>query len=75
MPEMDGYEATRRIRAREQEKGRTPVRIIAMTARAMQGDREECLAAGMNAYLGKPVRANELGQALERCRTVGLTQG
>ncbi len=61
MPEMDGYDATRRIR----ELG-IPVHIIAMTANAMEGDREECLAAGMNDYVPKPVRVAALKAALDR---------
>ncbi|MBS1811638.1 MAG: response regulator [Acidobacteria bacterium] len=64
MPEMDGLEATRRICA-EQRPDRP--RIIAMTANAIQGDREECLAAGMDDYISKPVRVEELRAALERC--------
>ncbi|MEX0728664.1 MAG: PAS domain S-box protein [Planctomycetaceae bacterium] len=64
MPEMDGLEATRRIRAREDEiGGHTP--IIAMTAQAMTGDRERCLSAGMDEYLAKPIRAQQLYNLLE----------
>jgi len=62
MPEMDGLEATRRIR---QNKTRHPV-IIAMTANAMQGDREECLAAGMDDYISKPIRLDDLLLILEK---------
>jgi len=66
MPEMDGYLATQRIRQLEQSQNLPHTRIIAMTARAMQGDRELCLAAGMDDYLSKPVEQSELRTVLER---------
>jgi signal transduction histidine kinase/CheY-like chemotaxis protein/HPt (histidine-containing phosphotransfer) domain-containing protein len=63
MPGMDGLGATRTIREREKTTGRhTP--IVAMTAHAMKGDRERCLAGGMDGYLSKPIRANQLLEVL-----------
>jgi signal transduction histidine kinase/ActR/RegA family two-component response regulator len=64
MPEMNGLEATQAIRALENGSARTP--IVALTAHAMRGDDERCLEAGMDGYLSKPVRAQELYAALER---------
>jgi CheY-like chemotaxis protein len=65
MPEMDGLEAARRIQ-RDWTAAERP-RLIAMTANAMQGDRETCLAAGIDDYVGKPVHLDSLAEALSRC--------
>ena len=75
MPEMDGYEATRTLRKQEQDTSHpcrwtAPVYIIAMTANAMLGDREKCLAVGMDDYVSKPMRLSELQTAMNRWRGV-----
>jgi two-component system, sensor histidine kinase and response regulator len=65
MPEMDGFEATAQIRARETAGGRR-LPIIAMTAHAMKGDRERCLESGMDGYVSKPIQASDLNEAISR---------
>ncbi|GAB6057681.1 response regulator [Desulfonatronum parangueonense] len=70
MPKLDGFEATRRIRALESGSRRTP--IVAMTAHAMATDKEKCLAAGMDDYLAKPVKTDDLYRVLEKYLSVSL---
>ena len=65
MPEMDGFEATAEIRRRQKPDGRHQ-EIIAMTAHAMRGDRERCLACGMDGYIAKPIKIQELNETLTR---------
>jgi signal transduction histidine kinase/CheY-like chemotaxis protein len=66
MPTLDGIEATRRLRVWERNRGRPPIPVIALTANAMNSDRERCMAAGMNEHLAKPFRQSELQAALRR---------
>ena len=67
MPELDGYEATRAIRQHERSgSGAARIPIVALTAHAMTGDREKCLAAGMDGHLGKPFTKHQLEEILKR---------
>jgi len=66
MPEMDGLEATAYIRKHQSQIYHHAIPIIAMTAKAMQGDREKCLDAGMNDYLSKPIDPCVLAESLNR---------
>jgi CheY-like chemotaxis protein len=70
MPTMDGLEATARIRTQEQATGQH-LPILALTAHAMHGDIERCLAAGMDGYLSKPLKTEELVAAIEQLRSGG----
>jgi CheY-like chemotaxis protein len=67
MPEMDGFEATKAIRKREHGT-RKHVPIIAMTAHAMSGGRDRCLASGMDGYISKPIRADDLLRLIENIK-------
>ncbi len=69
MPEMGGFEATSRIRQLHRSMGKSPVPIVAMTAHAMVGDRERCLAEGMDAYVAKPICAETLYEEIQRLLT------
>ena len=73
MPEMDGYTATRHIRAGAVKGRDSTIPIIALTAFAMPSDRVKCIEAGMNDYLAKPLRADELEQVLTRCGLTGAS--
>jgi CheY-like chemotaxis protein len=66
MPEMDGYEATRRIRASDGKHFNPRIPIIAMTANAMKGDRRKCLEAGMTDYVPKPINPDDLLEKIEK---------
>jgi len=66
MPEMDGFEATAAIRARENAGTMDRIPIIALTAHAMQGDRQRCLEADMDGYVAKPIKPVELFEVIDR---------
>jgi CheY-like chemotaxis protein len=73
MPEVDGFEATQRIRQIEKRKG-GHIPIVAMTAHAMKGDREKCLAAGMDEYVPKPIKTQELHNVIENLALKSVDQ-
>ena len=64
MPELDGFDASRAIRADEDERGRSPVPILALSASVMPEDQEKCLEAGMNGHLAKPISQRALSDLL-----------
>jgi CheY-like chemotaxis protein len=73
MPEMDGFEATALIREAEKDTG-AHIPVIAMTAHAMSGYKEKCLEAGMDGYVSKPIRPEQLFQALADCQGVDIAE-
>ena len=73
MPVMDGFEATRRIRALEQQKNLTPVPIVALTAHALDHIKQECFAAGMDGHLSKPFDVAQLDKVLRQFSSIRLT--
>ena len=74
MPELDGLEATRQLRTGAAGPRGMDITVIALTANAMDGDREACLAAGMNDFLSKPVSLQLLREAIERARARGAVR-
>jgi PAS domain S-box-containing protein len=74
MPEMDGFEATRAVRLKEAEANSSCIPIIAMTASAMQADRERCLQAGMSDFIAKPVQPGELAEMLARWLAISWSE-
>ena len=66
MPVMDGYEATQKIRHPDSKVLNRDIPIVAMTANTMEGDREKCLAVGMNDFIAKPINPNKVQKALHR---------
>lgn len=74
MPEVDGLEATRQIRALERARGAPRTPIIAVTAHALDGDREVCIAAGMDDYIAKPYTMDTLLAALQRWTDPGMVR-
>jgi len=70
MPEMDGVEAAQIVRSRENNSGRR-LPILALTAHAMKGDRERCLAAGMDGYVPKPIQVEQLYASIEQVCAAG----
>jgi signal transduction histidine kinase/DNA-binding response OmpR family regulator len=75
MPVMDGYEATRTLRAMEKDTGRKRLTVVALTANAMEGDSDSCLAAGMDDYLSKPFTIGRLGAILAKWISAGGKPG
>jgi len=75
MPEMDGFEATRAIRRSESARGTQAIPIVALTANAIKGDREKCLAAGMNDYVSKPIDPKRLIEILNNLPSAAAREG
>ena len=74
VPVLDGMEATRQLRQWEREQGRAPIPVIALTANAMEEERERCFSAGMDDHLAKPFRRQQLSRVLTPYLTLERTQ-